>query len=57
MHHRGEVAGLVQILGLGVADLADVAGLIAAAHLADQGHVGVVLGEHVDAGRPLGRLD
>jgi hypothetical protein len=55
--HRGEVGGLVQVLGFGVADLADVAGRIPSAHLAGERHVGVVLGEHVDAGRPLGRLD
>jgi hypothetical protein len=55
--HRHEVSGFVQVLGFGVTDLADVAGRIPSPHLAGEGHVGVVLGEHVDAGRPLGRLD
>jgi len=55
--HRGQVGRLVQVLGLGVADLADVAGRIAAPHLPDEGHEGVVLGEHVDATGALGRLD
>src|SRR5438046_714360 len=54
--HLHQVGRLVQVLGLGVAELADVAGHIAAAHLAGEGQIGVVLGEHVDAGRPFGRL-
>jgi hypothetical protein len=53
----GEVGRLVQVFGLGVADLADVAGLIATPHLSGERHVGVVLGEHVDAAGALGRLD
>jgi hypothetical protein len=55
--HRHEVGRLVQVLGLGVVDLADVAGRIAAPHLAGEGHIGVVLGEHVNAAGPFGRLD
>jgi hypothetical protein len=55
--HRHEVGRLVQVLGLGVADLADVAGRIASPHLPGERHEGVVLGEHVDAMGPLGHLD
>jgi hypothetical protein len=55
--HRGEVGRLVQVLSFGVPDLTDVAGGIATAHLPGERHVGVVLGEHVDAAGLLGRLD
>jgi hypothetical protein len=48
--HRHEVGRFVQVFGFAVADLANVTGRVAAAHLAGEGHVGVVLGEHVDPG-------